>query len=140
MNPAAAPRAPVADDRPLAPPPKFPKVATLAAAAPTQARLLPDRFAVAGYVLGEHVGTWWAAPIPASSGSRRGRSRPATRVDGRGRWLDAQGLEWTVDFEAAERVGIRIDCGSRCRASTASTSCARSACARRPAGGAARTC
>ena len=107
VNPAAAPRAPVGDDSPLAPPPKLPKVATLAAAAPTQARLLPARFVVAGYVGGELVGTWWAAPIPAELGLAPRPVEADDGIDGRG-LLVASGLEWTVDFEAAEQVGMAL--------------------------------
>ena len=109
-NPAAAPKAPVPDGRPLLPPPLFPAVETLDARGPTRARLLPERFAVFGYHKGKHAGTWWGEHIPEGLPMAPGLAEAEDGIDGRG-LLAAQGLAWTFDFEEAEKVGmaLRID-------------------------------
>lgn len=106
-NAGQAPRAPLPDGRPLLPPPLFPAVETLAAAEPTRARMLPARFAVAGYFEGELVGTWWAARIPEDLAMAPRPVATEDGIDGRG-LLTASGLEWTVDFAVAERVGMAL--------------------------------
>jgi hypothetical protein len=85
--------------------------ATLESGEPVRARLLPERFAVIGYAQEgpDPVGTWWGEEIPDDL-PMAPTLVEAGDVDGRG-LLDAQGLQWTYDFVAAEAVGmaVRID-------------------------------
>ncbi len=109
-NQAKAPTAPVPDGQPLAPSPAVPALATLTQPQPTLARLLPVRFAVAGYYDNEVVGTWWGNPIPADLPMAPGLADVGDVADSR-EWLEAQGLGWTFDFDEAVRLGmgLRID-------------------------------
>jgi len=83
--------------------------ATRIAAEPVRARLLPSRFAVVGYDWGADnpIRTWWGAAIPADLPMAPAPVDAADGIDGRG-LLDAQGLQWTYDFEAAEAVGMAL--------------------------------
>ncbi|HMI82545.1 MAG TPA: hypothetical protein VK550_00560 [Polyangiaceae bacterium] len=109
LNIAAAPTQPIPDAQPLVPFPKFPKLELRESAVPTRARLLPQRFAVAGYVDNELAGTWFGAPIPEEL-----PLAPAlvdVAAGGAEEFLTGQGLNWLHDIDAALAVGmaLRID-------------------------------
>lgn len=109
-NQQDAPAASVPDDHPLDPPPRFPSVDTVGSGAPVYAKLLPTRWAVAGFIGDNVVGPWLGEAIPDPLAIAPGLVDGADDVDGRG-LLDAQGLGWTHDPEEAARVGmmVRID-------------------------------
>ena len=122
---------PVADDRPLAPPPKFPRSRPSPPARRRRRGCCPSA-SPAGYVGGE---------LQARGGPRRSRRACARAgpveadggVDGAA-CSTPRGWNGCTTSRRPSRSGWRS--GSRCRASAASTSCTWSACARRPAGGA----
>ena len=103
---AAAPRAPVADDRPLAPPPKFPKVTTLTAPRRRRRGCCPTAWPWPA----TSAASSWARGGPRrsrpSSGSRRGRSRTATASTAETSCGLGAGV--AVDFEAAAQVGMGL--------------------------------
>ena len=109
-NGGRAPTAPVPDDQPLEPAPRFPSIQTAAAATPTWARLLPERLGVVGYVNEAVFGPFWGALIPDDLPLAPGPVDTEGPLDGRA-LLSAQGLAWTYDLAEAERAGmaLRID-------------------------------
>lgn len=109
LNPADRPGAPL-DQQALLTPPRFPAIGTKADAwtrAPL-ARALPARWIVLGYAGGRLVVSVTGSPIPADlpTGpdplqSTDDSTPPDALV------IDA-GMQWMVDFDAAERVGMGI--------------------------------
>ena len=106
---AAARRAPGARRAPLRPPPRFPTAPSAPPGAPTWARLLPEplrrRCCIAaneaiGHVVGR-AGRRGPGPLAPALLEGAGVS------DGRD-LLDAQGLDWTHDFDAAVAAGMAI--------------------------------
>jgi hypothetical protein len=86
----------------------WPRVATSEAPEPARARLLPDRWAVVGYLGGRPVRTWWSKPV------ERDLAMAPALVDlgdeeGVRSWLDVQDLRWIHDFDTAVDVGMAVD-------------------------------
>jgi hypothetical protein len=105
-----APAKPLRENAPLVPPPRFPQADTRTAGGPAYARLLPDRFALVIVDDGTVITTRWGADIADDLPLAPGLVEAADGVDGRA-LLDAQGLTWTYDFDAAIEAGmaIRVD-------------------------------
>ena len=106
-NAADAPAAPVPEGEPLVPAPRFPALRPRPQAGPTVARLLPERWLVVVRRSVEHVQRVWSEPVrpdlvmapnladlPAGAGARE--------------LLTAQGLDWTVDLDAAIGAGMAV--------------------------------
>ena len=106
LNPEERPTAPVAADKPLAKPPRFPSPPTKAEAwtrAPVT-RVLPNLWVVLGYKDGRLVVNTKGNLIPAALATGPDPS-PSAAVDQFG--ID-NGMKWMVDFNAAEAVGMGI--------------------------------
>lgn len=102
--------------------PVFPDVDVRDTADPVRARLLPWRFLLCGYVEGELAGTWLGNEIPADLPLAPALVDGATpdsvisdgTVAGAESLLNAQGLQWLHDLDAAVEAGmaVRIDLGA----------------------------
>jgi hypothetical protein len=110
LNLDQAPAKPLRENAPLAPPPRFPKTVARTAGGPAYARLLPDQFALVIIDDGTVISTHWGKEIAADLPLAPGLVEAGDGVDGRA-LLDAQGLTWTYDFDAAVEAGmaIRVD-------------------------------
>ena len=111
LNLEQAPPRPLPEAAPLQPPPRFPGSAKpRTAGGPAYARLLPSRFALVVVDDTSVVGTWWGAEVADDLALAPGLVEADGDLDGRA-LLDAQGLTWTYDFEAAVDAGmaIRVD-------------------------------
>ncbi len=77
---------------------------------PARARLLPDRWVVAGFVSGERVLLEVGAPVPDELAVSVDPDDESEAVEGAGEEALAidEGMRWMVDFEEAERVGMGI--------------------------------
>jgi hypothetical protein len=111
LNPEARPASPVAADQPLPKPPQFPAPATKAAAwtrAPAT-RALPNQWIVLGYKDGRLVINVKGASIPDTlpTGPDPTVSAASTPANPEQLGIDA-GMQWMVDFDAAEKVGMGI--------------------------------
>jgi hypothetical protein len=92
--------------------PVFPGVDARDTADPVRARLLPWRFVLCGYVEGELAGTWLGNEIPADLALAPALADVADgEISGAESLMNAQGLEWLHDIDAAVDVGmaVRID-------------------------------
>ena len=106
LNPEDRPANPVAADQPLPKPPRFPSPATKAETwtrAPA-ARVLPNQWIVLGYKNGRLVVNVKGRLIPDPLATGPDPS-PSANVDPLG--ID-DGMQWMVDFDAAEKVGMGI--------------------------------
>ena len=113
LNLDQAPTKPLRENAPLVPPPRFPRADPRTAGGPAYARLLPGRFALVMLDDTTVNGTWWGAEIADDLPLAPGLVEAGDDVDGRA-LLDAQGLAWTYDFDAAVDAGmaIRVDFSS----------------------------
>jgi len=89
--------------------PRFPTAPSRDAASPAKARLLPDRWWVAGYQQDELKFTAWGSTIPKdlSVGPDLGgqsSAPPASWAE----FADSQGLTWLRDFDAAVSAGMAL--------------------------------
>ncbi|MCU0602421.1 MAG: hypothetical protein MUC33_07150 [Desulfobacterales bacterium] len=106
LNPGDRPAGPVALNQPLPKPLQFPSPAVKPEAwtrAP-ETRVLPNRWTVLGYKDGRLVVNVTGGPIPDALATGPDPS-PSAAVDPQG--MD-QGMQWMVDFDAAEREGMGI--------------------------------
>ena len=111
LNPADRPANPVASEQPLSKPPRFPSPATKAEAwtrAP-HTRVLPSCWIVLGYVNGRLIVNAKGSEIPdrlPTGPDPKASAVPASATADQ-LVLD-DGMQWMVDFDAAEKVGMGI--------------------------------
>ena len=111
LNPDDRPTDPVADDRPLPTPPRFPSPAMKAESwtrAPST-RVLPNLWIVLGYKSGRLVVNSKGSAIPdvLPTGPDPSVSPTNSPVNDDQLAID-DGMKWIVDFDAAEKVGMGI--------------------------------
>ena len=111
LNPDDRPTDPVADDRPLPTPPRFPSPAMKAESwtrAPST-RVLPNLWIVLGYKSGRLVVNSKGSAIPdvLPTGPDPSVSPANSPVNDDQLAID-DGMKWIVDFDAAEKVGMGI--------------------------------
>ena len=109
LNPDDRPQTPVAGEAPLTTPPRFPSVVTKAEAwtrAP-HTRVLPNHWIVLGYANGQLIVNAKGNAIPdrLQTGPDPRASAVPDSVPADHLALD-DGMQWMVDFDAAERIGM----------------------------------